>query len=82
MKIYDTTYPEVMPVNDTGISITHKQYKLPETELILLIFMSEGSDQRLFTTMRYFTEHKYKYYKSKEGELFKVIVEDEYYEKT
>jgi len=59
--VYDTQYQ-----ND-------KMYKLPKTDLILLIFWTgDVESQGIFTTIRRFTSKKWDYYKQSEGELFDI----------
>ena len=56
-KIYESDYPW-----------KEDYYKLPKTDLILLIFQSDRN--MIFTTIRRFTEKKFEYYKKAVGEYF------------
>lgn len=49
-----------------------KYYELPKTDLILLLFLSEHTNQ-LFTTIRRFMPKKWDYYIKSEGEWFEII---------
>lgn len=64
-KLYDTTYKE-----GYGINV----YKLPQTELIVLILGYEYSFH-MFTTIRRYTPEKYEYYKRMIGRLFELVVD-------
>lgn len=60
---YDTLYGEIGDL---------KNYELPKTDLILLLFISDNT-QQLFSTLRRFTPIKWDYYKKSEGEMFEVV---------
>lgn len=64
MKMYDTKW---YGINTVGY------YTIPKTDLILLIFQSIDTHS-IFTTIRRWTPNKFKYYKSKEGEIFEIVV--------
>lgn len=55
-----------------------KHYKLPETDLLVLLFRPYTTikNSGLFTTIRRWTPEKEKYYQSKTGKIFDVIVQD------
>jgi hypothetical protein len=63
--MYDTAYED-----DKG---NMKYYKLPKTELLVLLFFSKNGE--LFTTIRRYTPEKETYYKSLIGKWFAVKVE-------
>lgn len=50
-------------------------YKLPENELIILLFRNVLRET-MFTTIRRYTPRKYEYYKSKMGEIFEVEIKE------
>lgn len=50
-------------------------FKLPKTELIVLLFRNVNDD-RFFTTVRRYTPDKLKYYKSRMGQIFEVEIKE------
>lgn len=48
-------------------------YELPNTDLILLLLRTKDTPE-LFTTIRRYTQNKWKYYKELEGQSFEVIL--------
>jgi hypothetical protein len=62
---------------DTWIE-SDKYYKLPETDLLVLLFRpySMVHPAGLFTTIRRWTREKEKYYQSKTGKVFDVILQE------
>lgn len=61
---FDVTYGE------------HEQHQLPKTDLIFLIFEALQYTGGLFTTIRRYTPEKWKHYKSSQGEIFEVVIEE------
>ena len=61
---YDTLYVDGM---------TQQHYELPKTQLIILILFTDS--ERVWTTIRRFTEEKYDYYKKLIGQEIKVVIE-------
>ena len=51
-------------------------YILPKIELILLIFRHNAT-KRIFTTLRPYIDKKYIYYKSNEGNNFRIVLNEE-----
>lgn len=70
---YDTTIR--VTIDQYGRSVTDR-YRLPEGELLLLLF-TETISGTPFTTLRRYTSQKELYYKRKIGEVFKVIIKKE-----
>jgi hypothetical protein len=51
-------------------------YPLPQTDLILLIFLAGGTGQ-VFTTIRRYESEKWNYYAGLQGMIFEVVITDE-----
>jgi len=49
-------------------------YELPKTALLLLVFTLNSTFPVIFTTLRRWTPKKEEYYRSKQGELFKIEI--------
>ena len=65
---YDTNYP-----TDDGHGGPHiANYKLPKTDLLVLLFATPCLD--IFTTIRRWTPQKEKYYRLAIGEEFEVVI--------
>ena len=72
---YDTIYW------DKGSEYHNPYYfKLPKTKLLILLFKDIMEDI-LFTTIRRYTPEKHKYYKSKMGEIFEIVIEENEWKK-
>ena len=60
---YDTLYyPDML------------RYELPKGKVIILLFL--GVEKTLFTTIRRYTDEKYRYYASSINKLFEVVMLD------
>lgn len=57
---------------DTKTLIDGAYYKLPDDYLIVLILLADNN--RLWTTIRRYTEVKYKYYEKNIGSFFDIVV--------
>jgi len=60
---YDTMYLDE--------DVNEHHYELPKTDLLILIFMFDGT---LFTTIRRYTDDKFTYYKSLENEELELVI--------
>lgn len=49
-------------------------YQLPDAKLIVLLFLSDNDV--LWTTIRRFTEEKFRYYKESVGKIFEIVIEE------
>ena len=51
-------------------------YPLPEGTLIILLLQANEGYGALWTTIRRYTERKYKYYKFNIGKILKIVIEE------
>jgi len=70
---YDDLEPQMIRYDATYTRNHHvREYKLPKTDLILLIF--QRFPNVIFTTIRRYTPKKWQYYKENVGEYFEVDI--------